>query len=67
MTSSFSINTALSDLLLALGFVQMARDVKTETATDRLAKYARVIVKNAPAAKRDNLIKLFRSAGLWTA
>lgn len=65
MTST--INTALSALLAALGFAQMAADVKTETCTERLAKYARVIVKNSPAAKRGELVRLFQAAGLRVA
>lgn len=47
-----TVQTALSELLGALGFEQMARDVMGETDRDRLSRYARIVVKNAPEAQR---------------
>lgn len=42
------IQNALSEWLLSLGFHQMAVDVEKENDFDRLRKYARIILKNAP-------------------
>lgn len=65
--TSATINTALSALLLALGFNAMAEQVKTERDAERLARYARVIVRNSPADKRATLSRLFAAAGLRIA
>ncbi len=58
-----TIQDAMSALLLALGFDAMAREVKTETEHDRLARYARIIVKQSPAAQRLELANRFRMLG----
>jgi hypothetical protein len=63
-TTTKTINTALSSLLSALGFAQMAKDVVKETEPERLSRYARVVIKNSPADKRIALVTLFSQAGL---
>jgi hypothetical protein len=60
-TSAATINDALGALLASEGFAQMAADVLTETDIDRLRKYARVIVKNAPEDRRATLANHFRT------
>jgi len=54
-----TIQTALSELLTALGFTQMAADVVSETDHQRLQRYARVIVKATPEAQRRPLVRRF--------
>ena len=55
------IQTALSELLGALGFTAMARDVATETEWATLSKYARIVVKNSPEhAKRALTTRFYR-------
>ena len=54
----------MSQLLAALGFDAMAREVKTEQDTERLSRYARVIVKQSPQAQKLALANQFRMAGL---
>jgi hypothetical protein len=60
--------TALSLLLTGLGFEAMAREVLTENDTDRLRKYAAIVVKNSPPATKDRaralLDKLTYGAGV---
>lgn len=46
---------ALSALLKALGFEQMAADVTTEEDDERIQRYARVIVKNTPVPHRQDV------------
>lgn len=60
-----TIQTALSALLDALGFDQMASDVLTEYEDDRLSRYARVVIKNThdEAVKR-KLTATFRALRL---
>jgi hypothetical protein len=48
--------SALSALLLALGFEAMAEEVLTETEHEMLVRYARVIVKNSPESVRPSII-----------
>lgn len=64
-TTAPDITTGMSALLKALGFDAMAKDVIGETDTERLTKYARVIVKNSPAEKRQRLFQLFNSQNLY--
>lgn len=59
-----TIQTAMSEVLGALGFKTMAREVLTETDGERLRIYARVAVKNSPESKRQRMTQLLRSAGL---
>jgi len=54
------IQDALSELLAALGFDAMAREVKTEEDLQRLRYYARIIVKQSPEYRRSQLANLFR-------
>jgi hypothetical protein len=60
-----NITTGMSALLKALGFDTMAKEVIGETDTERLTKYARVIVKNSPEANRPRLFQLFNSQNLY--
>ncbi len=64
MNTNNTIQDAMSALLLALGFDAMAEGVKTEQDTERLTKYAKVILKQSPASMRDSLFTQFRAAGL---
>lgn len=59
-----TIQDALSALLLALGFEAMAKGVLTETDRDRMMRYARVVLKNAPADARAEITPRLRIAGL---
>ena len=45
----------------------MAAGVATETDGERLAKYARVIVKNSPAANRLSVLSTLRAFGIYPA
>lgn len=54
------IQDALSELLAALGFEAMAREVKTEEDLERLRRYARIIVKQSPENVRHQLVLRFR-------
>ena len=58
-------NKTLSELLLALGFKQMAQDVLTETDAERIRRYVKVIIKTSPEAQRWALIKNFRLLNLY--
>jgi len=60
-----TVQDAMSELLLALGFDAMAREVKTETEHDRLCRYARIIVKQSPESKRLELANRFRLLRLF--
>jgi hypothetical protein len=55
-----TIQGAMAEVLAALGFEAMAREVRTEHDPDRLRRYARVCVKNAPEPQRAKLANLFR-------
>lgn len=50
----------MSLLLLGLGFATMAEEVKKEEDHARLCRYARIIVKNAPEAQKQELASRFR-------
>lgn len=50
---------ALAELLSALGFRSMAREVRKEEDPSRIRVYARIIYRNAPESKRRNLRELF--------
>lgn len=54
-----TVQDALSELLSSLGFEAMARDVKTETDKANLSRYARIIIKQSPEAKRSELARGF--------
>ncbi len=61
-----TVNTAMSELLSALGFETMARDVLTETEPERLRRYVRVIVKNTPEGRyRVEIANRFRLLRLY--
>lgn len=55
-----TIQDAMSELLGAMGFEAMAREVKTEQELDRLRKYAAIIVKQSPANVRMEIANRFR-------
>lgn len=59
-----SIQEALSQMLAALGFGAMSRDVKTETDKARLSKYARIILKNSPEAQKHEIATRFYTLNL---
>jgi len=63
--SNTDITTGMSALLKALGFDAMAANVIGESDAERLTKYARVIIKNSPQAKRPLLFQLFNSQNLY--
>lgn len=54
------IQDAMSELLDSMGFETMACEVKYEEELDRLRRYARVIVKQAPSDKKLAIANLFR-------
>ena len=60
MDATKRIQDAMSELLGAIGFEAMAREVKTEEELSRLQQYARIIVKNAPVENKMKLANLFR-------
>ena len=49
------VQDAMSDLLDALGFEEMAKQVKSEYDHERLCKYARWIIKNTPGPESRRL------------
>lgn len=59
-----TVQEALSKLLDALRFTQMAKDVQTETDPHRLYKYCCVILKNCPSEMVRPLRQRFRALGL---
>ena len=63
-----TIQSAMSELLRALGFDQMAKDVLAAEDSDRelLRRYAHVIVKNAPKDKRASIVDQFKAVRLYS-
>jgi len=59
-----TVQVALSALLAALGFETMSREVLAETENERLARYARIVVRHSPATISDKLAVNFRALGL---
>jgi hypothetical protein len=59
------ITTAMSELLKALGFEAMAKEVIGETDGERLRRYARVIIRNSPQANKARLLALFHSQNIY--
>ena len=51
------LTSAMSDMLQAVGFEAMARDVKTERDFERLQHYARIILKHAVDGKAKPAIR----------
>lgn len=45
----------LHDFLTTFGFAAMARDVLKEQDTQRLRRYARVVLRQLPAAHREDV------------
>lgn len=65
INSLSDITIGMSEILKALGFGAMAKDVIGESDNERLTKYARVIIKNSPMEKRQHLFQLFNSQNLY--
>ena len=65
MKNKENITEGMSAILKSLGFEAMAKQAVGETDPERLTKYARVIVKNSPAAARARLFELFNSQNLY--
>ena len=60
-----TIQTAMAELLGALGFATMAEEVLGETERDRLARYARLIVRQTQDARtKTALLSRFRALNL---
>jgi len=55
-----TIQDAMSELLAALGFDAMAREVKAEQDVERLRQYARIIVKQSKPEFKMALANRFR-------
>lgn len=55
-----TIQDAMAELLGALGFEAMARDVRTEADPTRLRTYARLCVRHSPHEQKAKLANLFR-------
>lgn len=60
------INEVLSDLLKALGFDAMSREVLKvkETDSQTLRKYAKIIQNNTPIENRNKITVLFKKLDL---
>ena len=63
--TGLDMTTGMSAMLKALGFKAMAEQVIGEQDTERLTKYARVIIKNSPQSNRQKLFALFNSQNLY--
>jgi len=59
------ITTGMSAILAALGFEAMAQNVIGESDGERLGKYAHVIIRNSPQAKKAELLRLFNSQNIY--
>jgi hypothetical protein len=59
-----SVQAALADLLGSLGFRAMAEQVRAETDPEKLGLYARIILEQAPAAKRPAIRERLERLGL---
>ena len=57
----------MSLLLTALGFDSMAAGVATESDPERLAKYAKVIVKNSKPAMKARALETLKAFGIYPA
>lgn len=62
-----AIRTTLSELLVAEGFTAMSRDVLEEYEPKMIQRYARIVVKNAPASKRPLITQLLQKLKLLPA
>ena len=59
------IQDAMSQLLAALKFTQMSKDILLCDDRETLGKYARCIVKSSPASKQHELTTLFYQARIF--
>jgi arginyl-tRNA synthetase len=66
-SNSVSAQEAMSLLLKALGFDAMAAGVATESDPERLAKYAKVIVKNSKPAMKARALETLKAFGIYPA
>ena len=60
-----TIQEAMSAVLKSLGFDAMAAGVINENDGERLGKYARVIIRNSPQAKKAGLLAMFYSQNIY--
>lgn len=67
MSNEVTAQQAMSLLLTALGFDAMAAGVATETNPQRLAKYAKVIVKNSKPDMKPRVLATLKSFGIYPA
>lgn len=65
MKMQADITTGMSAMLAALGFDAMASQVVGESDTERLTRYARVIVRASPQSQKPRLLALFNSQNLY--
>lgn len=61
-----TVQDAFSEVLSALGFDTLARDVVHETDPARLARYARIIAREAPPEMRERMQSALDRLGYWT-
>lgn len=61
-----TVQSAFSEVLGALGFETMAREVLRETDPSRLARYARIISREAPPAMRERMNATLERLGYRT-
>ena len=59
-----AVASMLSELLGALGFRAMALQAGAELDPEKLRLYARIIVKQAPAARRAEIVEGLERVGL---
>ena len=59
-----TIPQMLSEMLGALGFERMAQDVLTEEDRGRLCHYARIVLRQIPTAKKQEVHSRFAMLGL---
>lgn len=64
-TAEQNITTGMSAMLASLGFEAMSREVIGEQDNERLARYARVIIRNSPQAHKSRLLTLFNSQNIY--
>ena len=59
-----SVQAALAELLGALGFRAMSLQAADEQDEEKLRLYARIIVKQAPAERRPQILRRLEQLGL---
>jgi len=61
-----NVQSAFSEILSALGFSALARDVAKETDPVQLARYAKIIARQAPESMRERVQAALGRTGYWT-